>query len=70
MIPITPQELADKLGLYLVRNNGVWYGCATPPPYDAKLKRWLVDKVRVEAVFATTAILYVGSDIKSLTKPR
>lgn len=70
MKPITPQELADLLQLYLVKNRGVWYGCATPPIYDAKHQAWLLENVRIEAIFTTTAIMYVGSEAMSLTRPK
>lgn len=71
MKPITPQALADLLQLYLVRNNGRWYACLTPPEYNTRFEEWeIIDKVKIEAIFLTRSILYVGTDRDSLTIPR
>ena len=65
----TPQSIANWLGLYMVRQNGVWYGCRCRPVYDPERGAWLVTESGIEAVFLWHDVLYMGSDRESLHAP-
>ena len=65
----TPQELADILELFMVRNSGVWYGCRNEPKWSHRCKCWLIETAGVEVMFLWHDVLFLGEDVESLHRP-
>lgn len=66
MICRSPQNLANFLGLYMVKCHGLWYGCRTKPEWCNGT--WDLENL-IEATFRANNVLYIGEDKDSLFEP-
>lgn len=67
MKTLKPQQIADFFHLYLVRKNGLWYGCTVAPLWTSS--GWNIKDANNEMILLSRDILYTGKDKDNLFSP-